>query len=106
MYFSLSSIASVTAIAAAAAVKRQQEVGSIEIQDAVASNMTMNLVTSDDTSIPIGLNNGVLTTGQDPITVNFLPVNSQYMEYDNDNDDNEKFGGWYVFVNLIISDIF
>ncbi|TIB13259.1 hypothetical protein E3P89_01330 [Wallemia ichthyophaga] len=80
------------AIAAAAAVKRQQEVGSIEIQDAVASNMTMNLVTSDDTSIPIGLNNGVLTTGQDPITVNFLPVNSQYMEYDNDNDDNEKFG--------------
>ncbi|EOR01488.1 hypothetical protein E3P92_00483 [Wallemia ichthyophaga] len=77
-----------TAITAATAAPVKRVVGTVSFTDAI-SNMKLNLVTND-ASIPVGLSNGVLTADQDPITVDFLLGDSQFMNFE--NTDNTKFG--------------
>ena len=86
MKFSI--IAAISAVASAAPILRR-DVGTLTFQDAAASDKKINLVTAD-ASIPVGLNNGVLTAEQEPITVDFLPADSQFMKYT--NSDDTKYG--------------
>ncbi|EIM22938.1 hypothetical protein E3Q22_00540 [Wallemia mellicola] len=83
-----SAIAMLAAVASAAPILKR-DVPIVSFEDAVASNKNINLVTSDAT-LPIGWNNDVLTTDQEPITVNFIPASSTFMKYT--SDDNTKYG--------------
>lgn len=89
-------IAMISAVASAAPILRR-DVGTLTFQDAAASAKSINLVTPD-ASIPVGLRNDVLAAEQDPITVDFLPADSQFMKYE--NSDDTKYGGLIELFSL------
>ncbi|TIB67688.1 hypothetical protein E3P77_01405 [Wallemia ichthyophaga] len=83
-------ISTFASVATAAEFDKRQE--TLDIKSAAAINLNLNLVTSD-VSMKVGLANSVLATVSrdiDPVTVDFLPVDSEYMGYE--NTDDTKFG--------------
>ncbi|TIA94251.1 hypothetical protein E3P81_00225 [Wallemia ichthyophaga] len=95
-------ISTFASVATAAAFDKRQE--TLDIKSAAATNLNLNLVTSD-VSMKVGLANSVLATVSrdiDPVTVDFLPVDSEYMGYE--NTDDTKFGGFCAhFENFFLT---